>query len=85
MRDFVILFVHLVVTVVRLALPGGLRSVVAESLLVKHQLLILNRGRKRAVFTPPLRAPNVSRQFRQHSLLGGPATRLRSEEHTSEL
>jgi putative transposase len=53
MRDFVILFFHLIVTVVRLALPGGLRSVVAESVLVEHQLLILNRGRKRA---PNLRA-----------------------------
>jgi hypothetical protein len=31
MRDFLILFVHLVVTVARLARPGGLRSVVAES------------------------------------------------------
>jgi putative transposase len=48
MRDVVILFLHLIVTVVRLAWPGGLRSVVAESLLVKHQLLILNRGHKRA-------------------------------------
>src|ERR1700730_11479700 len=48
MRDIVILFVHLIVTVVRLARPGGLRSVVAESVLVKHQLRILNRGRKRA-------------------------------------
>jgi hypothetical protein len=48
MRDVVILFVHFIVTIVRLALPGGLRSVVAESVLVKHQLLILNRGRKRA-------------------------------------
>jgi len=28
--------------------PGGLRSVVAESVLVRQQLLILNRGRKRA-------------------------------------
>ena len=28
--------------------PGGLRSVVAESVLMRHQLLILNRGRKRA-------------------------------------
>jgi len=28
---------------------GGLRSVVAESLLVKHQLRILNRGRTRAL------------------------------------
>src|SRR6516164_3223738 len=48
MRDVVILFLHLIVTVVRLARPGGLRSVVAESLLLKHQLQILNRDRKRA-------------------------------------
>jgi hypothetical protein len=44
MREDAILFLHLIVTVVRLAPPGGLRSVVAESLLVKHQLRILNRG-----------------------------------------
>src|SRR5215469_2290950 len=48
MCDVVVLFLHLIVTVVRLARPGGLPSVVAESLLVKHQLRILNRGRKRA-------------------------------------
>src|SRR5581483_10269631 len=48
MRDFVILFVHVIVTVLRLAGPGGLRSVLAESALIRHQLLILNRGRKRA-------------------------------------
>ncbi len=53
MRDFLVLFVHLIVTVARLARPGGLRSVVAESALVRHQLLVLNRGRKRA---PNLRA-----------------------------
>jgi len=33
MRDVVILFLHLIATVVRLARLGGLRSVVAESLL----------------------------------------------------
>ena len=44
MRDVVILLLHLIVTVVRLARPGGFRSVVAESVLVKHQLLILNRA-----------------------------------------
>ena len=49
----VTLFLHLIVVVVRLARPGGFRSVVAESVLVRHQLLILNRGRKRA---PNLRA-----------------------------
>ena len=53
MRDIVIVFVHLIVTVVRLARPGGLRSVVTESVLVKHQLRILRRGRKRP---PNLRA-----------------------------
>jgi len=42
------LFLHLVATVARLAGPGGARSVVAESVLVKHQLLILNRSRKRS-------------------------------------
>ena len=48
MREVVILFLHLVVTIIRLTVPRGLRSVVAESMLVKHQLLILSRGRKRA-------------------------------------
>jgi hypothetical protein len=28
--------------------PDGVRSIVAESLLVKHQLLVLNRSRARA-------------------------------------
>ena len=48
MRDHVILFVHLIVTLARLAGPGGIRSVVAESVLVKQQLLILNRLRQRS-------------------------------------
>jgi len=47
-RDILVLFVHVIVTFVRLSRPGGLRSVVAESMLVRHQLLILNRGRNRA-------------------------------------
>ena len=48
MSDFLVLVVHFIVTVFRLAKPGGPRSVLAESVLVRHQLLILNRGRKRA-------------------------------------
>jgi putative transposase len=47
-RDLTILFLHLLMTVARLVGPGGVRSVVAESVLVKHQLLILNRSRKRS-------------------------------------
>ena len=53
MRDLLILLVHLITTTARLMGPGGARSVIAESLLVKHQLLILNRSRQRA---PNLRA-----------------------------
>jgi hypothetical protein len=48
MRDFAVLFVHLIVTLARLAEPGGLRSVVAESVLIRHQLSVLSRGCKRA-------------------------------------
>jgi putative transposase len=48
MRDLLLLFVHIVTTLVRLAGPGGVRSVVAESVLTRHQLLVLNRSRRRA-------------------------------------
>ncbi len=46
MRDLAVLFLHLLATVARLAGPGGARSVVAESVLVKQQVLILNRSRR---------------------------------------
>ncbi|HUE90234.1 MAG TPA: hypothetical protein VMO26_29480 [Vicinamibacterales bacterium] len=55
MRDLVVLFLHLLATVARLAGPGGARAGVAESLLIKQQLLILNRCRKRP---PNLRLPD---------------------------
>jgi putative transposase len=48
MRNIFTLFLHAIVTIIRLVQPGGLRAVVAESILMRHQVLILNRGRKRA-------------------------------------
>src|SRR5215813_2523480 len=48
MSDLLILVVHIITTVFRLAWPGGLRAVVAESVLTKHQMLILSRSRRRA-------------------------------------
>jgi hypothetical protein len=48
MRYFLILLVHLIVTLIRVMRPGGVRSVVAESVLLRHQLLVLNRPRQRA-------------------------------------
>src|ERR1700730_3959057 len=53
MRDWLVLMAHLIVTTIRTVTPGGARAVIAESLLLKHQLLILNRSRKKA---PKLRA-----------------------------
>ena len=48
MRDLTVLLLHLLATIARLAGPGGARSVVGESVLVKHQLLILIRSRRRS-------------------------------------
>jgi hypothetical protein len=47
MRELAILFLHFVTTIVRLLGPGGTRAIIAESLLVKHQLLIIDRSRQR--------------------------------------
>lgn len=48
MRELLILAIHLLVTVVKLLRPGGVRAVVAESLLLKYQILISNRSRRRS-------------------------------------
>jgi hypothetical protein len=47
------LVIHLIWTLIRLLRPGGTRAVVAESLLIKHQLLIINRSRQRALAWQP--------------------------------
>jgi putative transposase len=47
-RDLLILAIHLLVTFAKLLRPGGVRALAAESLLLKHQLLISNRSRHRA-------------------------------------
>jgi hypothetical protein len=41
MNNLVILFIHFIATLARLLGPGGVRSIVAESLILKHQLLIV--------------------------------------------
>ena len=47
MRHLVVLFIHFLATLFRLLRPGGVRSIVAESLILKHQLLIVTRSRQR--------------------------------------
>jgi len=73
MIRLLILGVHLLATIAKLVRPGGVRAVVAESLVLKHQLLISSRARRRApnldsfdrlllglgsLFVSPSRIPN---------------------------
>jgi putative transposase len=75
MMHLLILAVHLLATIAKLLRPGGVRAVVAESLLLKHQQLISSRARRRApnlnssdrlllgiglLFVPPSRIPRLA-------------------------
>jgi putative transposase len=54
MRDWLVMMAHMIVTIIRIMAPGGARAVIAESLLLKHQLLILQRSRRKAPKLEPL-------------------------------
>jgi len=60
MRDVIYLLFHLLTTLAKLIRPDGSRTVVAENLILKQQLIIHSRSRQRA--------PNLSTQDR--TLLG---------------
>ena len=60
MRDVFFLLFELLSTLAKLARPGGSRSVIAENLLLKQQLIIHSRSRQRA--------PNLT--TRNRALLG---------------
>lgn len=68
MREMAILLLHIITTALRLLRPGAAGSIIAESLLVKHQLLIINRSRHRE--------PNLNRAVRSH-----PTPRFLSSDH----
>ncbi len=48
MKDIFLLLAHLLTTIAKLLGPGGARAIVADSLLTKQQLLIINRTRHRS-------------------------------------
>ncbi len=60
MRGLLLVAVHLFVTVAKLPRPGGVCSLIAESLLLKHQLRVSGRSRRRA---PPL--TTLDRKYRR--------------------
>ncbi len=54
MKELPSFLIHLLGTIANLLGPGGTRSVVADSLLMKQQLLIVKRTRRRAPKLSPL-------------------------------
>jgi putative transposase len=48
MKDLLVLLPHLLTTIAKLLGPGSAKAVVADSLLMKQQFLIMNRARRRA-------------------------------------
>ncbi len=75
---------HLLSSSVRVAAPGGVRAVIAESLVLKHQLIVLNRARNRAprltawdrllfgigaLWVAPNRRPKIAIGIRPRTLL----------------
>src|SRR6195256_6793583 len=48
MKDFLLPLLHLAVTTAKVCGPGGVRAVIAENLVLKQQLIVLRRGRRRA-------------------------------------
>lgn len=84
MKHLLILAIHLLATIAKLVCPGGVRAVVAESVLLKHQLLISSRARRRApnlnsfdrlllglgsLFVPPSRIPKLAVILKPRTLL----------------
>lgn len=83
-RDLLLLAIDLLVTLAKFLRPGGVRGVAAESLLLKHQLLISNRAQQRApnlttvdrfvlglttLFVSPHRIPKLSAILKPATLL----------------
>ena len=48
MKELLLLLAHLLSTIAKLLGPGGAKTVVAESLIMKQQLLVVSRSRRRA-------------------------------------
>jgi hypothetical protein len=48
MKDLLVLLAHLLTTLAKLLGLGGAKAIVADSLLMKQQLLIINRSRRHA-------------------------------------
>jgi len=84
MKDLLALLLHLLTTIAKLLGPGGAKAVVADSLLMKQQFLVINRSRRGdpnlsaldrclfgfwSLFLDPRRIPRATVIFRPSTLL----------------
>jgi hypothetical protein len=54
MSEAIELLIHFVVSAIKLLKPGGMKVVMAETMAMKQQLIVMNRGKKRSpVLTIP--------------------------------
>jgi len=85
MKEALVLLIHLLTVIATLLGPGGAKAVLAENLLLKHQLLIVTRSRRRglhlqtfdrvllglcSLFVPRSRVDKVAVAIRPSTLLG---------------
>jgi hypothetical protein len=54
MKILFLLFAHILTTIAKLLRPGGAKALVSENLLLKKQLIIVGRSRKRAPNLTPV-------------------------------
>ena len=54
MKVLLLMLAHLLTTLAKMLGPGGAKAIVADSLLMKQQLLIINRSRRRAPNLTPI-------------------------------
>jgi hypothetical protein len=48
MLEIIELLIHYFITLIKLLKPGGVKVVMAESIAMKHQLIVTNRASKRS-------------------------------------
>ena len=54
MENLFVVFAHILATIAKLLMLGGAKALVSENLLLKQQLLVINRSRLRAPNLTPL-------------------------------
>ena len=96
MKDLLLAVLHVAVMTAKLCGPGGVRAVIAENLLLKQQLIVLRRARRRApnltwrdrllcgfgsLFLTPARIQKVAIAFRPSTLLAFHQVLVRRKYH----